>query len=78
MIFMKFLDDYQRTETTAQPSLSIFSQRVDERRRMTLDELSINPLLRFRQTFDLLEKQMKQSSRPSNPLFSKFVKRIFE
>ena len=75
---MKFLDDYQRTETTAQPSLSIFSQRVDERRRMTLDELSINPLLRFRQTFDLLEKQMKQSSRPSNPLFSKFVKKIFE
>jgi hypothetical protein len=78
MIFMKFLDDYQRTETTAQPLLSIFSQRVDERRRMTLDELSINPLLRFRQTFDLLEKQLKQSSRPSNPLFSKLVKKIFE
>ena len=76
---MKFLDDYQRTDSsTAQTSLPIFSQRVDERRRMTFDELSINPLLRFRQTFDLLEKQMKQSSRPSNPLFSKFVKRIFE
>ncbi len=73
MIFLKFLDDYQRID---QP-FSLFIQRLDERRQMTLDELSQNPVLRFRQTFDLLEKQIKHSSKSSNPIFSKLVKKFF-
>jgi hypothetical protein len=70
MIFLKFLDDYQRNE-----SFLLFYQRSNERRQMTSDDLSINPLIRFRQTFDLLEKQ---SSKETNPSFSKFLKKIFE
>jgi hypothetical protein len=73
MIFLKFLDDYQRNE-----SFLLFYQRSNERRQMTSDDLSINPLIRFRQTFDLLEKQIKQSSKETNPSFSKFLKKIFE
>ncbi len=73
MIFLKFLDDYQRID---QP-FSLFTQRIDERRRMTLDELTQNPVIRFRQTFDLLEKQIKHSSKSSNTTFSKLVKKFF-
>jgi len=77
MIFMKFLDDYQRNDENDQ-LFSVFSQRLKERRRMTRDELSTNSVTRFRRTFDLLEKQMKQSGRPSNPTLSKLMKKIFE
>ena len=74
MIFLKFLDDYQRPE---QP-FSLFTQRIQERRRMTFDDLSINPVIRFRQTFDLLEKQMKISSKSTTtPIFSRLVKKLF-
>ncbi|UJR28462.1 hypothetical protein I4U23_009702 [Adineta vaga] len=75
MLFFKFLDDYQRTDDKI---FSLFTQRLNERRQMTLDDLSINPLNRFRQTFDLLEKQMKLTSKSTNPSFSKFLKKIFE
>ena len=79
MIFMKFLDDYQRNDdNNSSQMLSIFCQRLKERRRMTRDELSINPVIRFRQTFDLLEKQIKQTSRSINPTLSKFMKKLFE
>jgi hypothetical protein len=71
---MKFLDDYQRPEHP----FSFFTQRLNERRRMTMDELSINPVIRFRQTFDLLEKQIKQSTKSTNPILSKIVKKFFE
>lgn len=74
---MKFLDDYQRNEDDNH-TFSVFDQRLKERRRMTRDELEINPVNRFRQMFDLLEKQMKQTSRPLNPTFSKLMKKLFE
>ena len=73
MIFLKFLDDYQRID---QP-FSLFTQRIDERRRFTMEQLKQNPVIRFRQTFDLLEKQIKHSSRSSGAIFSKIVKKIF-
>ena len=73
MIFLKFLDDYQRPD---QP-FALFTQRLNERRRRTLDELAENPVLRFRRTFDLLEKQIKQSSKSPNAIFSKIVKKLF-
>ncbi|CAF2559780.1 unnamed protein product [Rotaria sp. Silwood2] len=78
MIFLKFLDDYQRVDNNSVQSFSLFSQRLNERRRMTYDELLINPVVRFRQTFDLLEKQMKNSSKSTNPLITKIVKKLFE
>jgi hypothetical protein len=78
MIFLKFLDDYQRPEDETKKVFSLFSQRLNERRQMTVDDLSINQVIRFRQTFDLLEKQIKQSSKETNPSFSKFLKKIFE
>jgi hypothetical protein len=78
MIFLKFLDDYQRPEDETKKAFSLFSQRLNERRQMTVDDLSINQVIRFRQTFDLLEKQTKQISKQTNPSFSKFLKKIFE
>jgi len=78
MIFLKFLDDYQRIDNNSRQSFSLFSQRLNERRRMTMDELSINPVIRFRRTFDLLEKQINQSSKSTNPIFSKIAKKFFE
>jgi hypothetical protein len=75
MIFLKFLDDYERVDQNCKPLFVLFTQRLNERRRLTMDELSINPLLRFRQTFDLLEKQIKHASKPT---ISKIVKRLFE
>ncbi|CAF0989684.1 unnamed protein product [Rotaria sp. Silwood1] len=78
MIFLKFLDDYQRIDNNSLQSFSLFDQRLNERRRMTHDELLINPVVRFRQTFDLLEKQMKNSSKSTNPLITKIVKKFFE
>ncbi|CAF0751177.1 unnamed protein product [Adineta steineri] len=74
MLFLKFLDDYQRKEDL----FSLFTQRLNERRQMTIDDLSINQLVRFRQTFDLLEKQIKLTPKQTNPSFSKFLKKIFE
>jgi hypothetical protein len=76
MIFLKFLDDYQRIDNNSRQSFSLFSQRLNERRRMTIDELSINPVIRFRRTFDLLEKQINQSSKSTNPIFSKIAKKF--
>ena len=73
MIFLKFLDDYQQKE-----GFSLFSQRLNERRQMKYEDLLISPLVRFRQTCDLLEKQIKLASKPLNPPFSKFLKKIFE
>jgi len=73
MMFLQFLDNYQQNEI-----FSLFTQRLNERRQMTPDDLSINQVTRFRQTFDLLEKQIKQASRQTNPSFSKFLKKIFE
>lgn len=78
MIFLKFLDDYQRADNNSEQIFSLFSQRMNERRRMTSDELSINPVLRFRRTFDLLEKRVKQASKSTNPLLSKLVRKFFE
>ncbi len=75
MTFLKFLDDYQRVDGNSKQSFVLFTQRLNERRRMTMDQLAINPVIRFRQTFDLLEKQIKQSPKPT---FSKFVKKLFE
>ncbi|CAF5176380.1 unnamed protein product, partial [Rotaria magnacalcarata] len=77
MIFLKFLDDYQRSDDNSEKIFSLFSQRLNERSRMSNDELLINPVLRFRQTFDLLEKQMKVSSKSANPIISKLFKRFF-
>ncbi|CAF1095048.1 unnamed protein product [Rotaria sordida] len=78
MIFLKFLDDYQRIDNNSVQSFSLFSQRLNERRRMTNDELLINPVVRFRRTFDLLEKQMKNSSKSTNSSITKIVKKFFE
>jgi len=78
MIFLKFLDDYQRNDDSKNENFALFSQRLNERRQMTLDNLLINPFIRFRQTIDLLDNQIKQASKQTNPLFSKFLKRIFE
>ncbi|CAF2986287.1 unnamed protein product [Rotaria sp. Silwood2] len=78
MIFLKFLDDYQRTDDSNTESFSLFSQRLNERRQMTFDDLSINPLMRFQQTFDLLVKQINQVSKQTNPSISKYLKKIFE
>lgn len=78
MIFLKFLDDYQRKDENSREIFSIFAQRLKERRRIGLDELSIDPVLRFRQTFDQLEKQMKQTNRNSTPTFTKMVKNFFK
>ncbi|CAF1042710.1 unnamed protein product [Adineta steineri] len=78
MIFLKFLDDYQRPDNNSKQLFLLFSQRLNERRRMTIDELSINPLIRFRQTFDLLEKHINQASKSTNPFFTKLVKKLFE
>jgi hypothetical protein len=75
MTFLKFLDDYQRVDGNSKQSVVLFTQRLNERRRMTMDQLAINPVIRFRQTFDLLEKQIKQSPKPT---FSKFVKKLFQ
>ena len=76
MIFLKFLDDYQRHEEDKKEMFSLFTQRLKERRQMTSDDLSINQVIRFRQTFDLLEKQIKHASRQTNPSFSKFLKKF--
>lgn len=73
MTFLKFLDDYQRNDN----KFSLFTQRLNERRRMTMEELSNNPVIRFRQTFDLLKKQTKQSPSITNPILSKIMKKIF-
>jgi len=78
MIFLKFLDDYQRIDNNSKQPFLLFTQRLNERRRMTIDQLSINPVIRFRQTFDLLEKQIKHSSKSTNPIISKLVKKFFE
>jgi hypothetical protein len=78
MMFLQFLDNYQRNEDNKNEIYSLFTQRLNERRQMTSDDLSINQVTRFRQTFDLLEKQIKQASRQTNPSFSKFLKKIFE
>lgn len=78
MIFLKFLDDYERIDDSPKQSFSLFTQRLKERRAMTMDTLSINPVTRFRQTFDLLEKQMNQAARSANPFLSKLVKKLFE
>lgn len=74
MIFLKFLDDYQRNDTNKIEMFSLFYQRLDERRQMTSDDLTIHPLIRFRQTIDLLENQIKQTSKQTNSSLSKFVK----
>lgn len=78
MIFLKFLDDYERADDTSKQAFALFTQRVDERRRMTMDELAVNPVVRFRQLFDLLEKQISQASKSGTPLISKLVKKLFE
>jgi hypothetical protein len=75
MIFLKFLDDYQRNEDNKN---EIFTQRLNERRQMTSEDLAIDPLIRFRETIDLLENQMKQASKLTNPSFSKILKKFFE
>jgi hypothetical protein len=74
MIFLKFLDDYQRIDHP----FSLFTQRINERRNMKIDELTINPVIRFRETFDLLEKQIKHSSPKINTTISKIIKKIFQ
>ncbi|CAF0840787.1 unnamed protein product [Adineta ricciae] len=78
MIFLKFLDDYERIDDSPKQSFSLFTQRLKERRAMTMDTLSINPVARYRQTFDLLEKQINQAAKSANPFLSKLVKKFFE
>jgi len=73
MIFLKFLDDFQPNSS----EWNLFSQRVKERREILVNHPSINPMLHFRQTFDLLHKQLKQSSKPTDPLMSKLKKKFF-
>lgn len=77
MLFLKFLDDYQRNDDNNKDLFALFSQRLYERRQMTAIELSINPSLRFQQTCDLLEKQIKQISKQTNTSFSRYLKKIF-
>ncbi|CAF3541814.1 unnamed protein product [Rotaria sp. Silwood1] len=78
MIFLKFLDDYQQNDGNNKEFFLLFTQRLKERRQMTSDDQSINPLIRFQQTFDLLAKQIDQVSKQANPSFSKYLKKIFE
>ncbi|CAF0769584.1 unnamed protein product [Rotaria sordida] len=78
MIFLKFLDDYQRIDDNNQESFSLFSQRLNERRQMTVEDLAIHPLTKFQQIFDLLVQQINQVSKQANPSFSKYFKKIFE
>lgn len=75
MLFLKFLDDYHQPN---EHTFSLFTQRLNERRQMSLDDLAIEPSVRFRQTFDLLEKQMKLAAKSTALTFSRFLKRIFE
>jgi hypothetical protein len=74
MIFLKFLDDYQQNDEI----FSLFSQRLNERRQMTSDDLLINPYIRFQQTIDVIDNQIKQASSHRRPSLSKFLKQIFE
>ena len=82
MIFLKFLDDYQRDDDENQIEIfPLFAQRLNERRQRRSNDSSttnIPPFHRFRRTIDLLENQMKQTSKQSNSSFSKFLKNIFE
>ncbi|CAF3354422.1 unnamed protein product [Rotaria socialis] len=78
MIFLKFLDDYQRNDNSNKQAFSLFSQRLIERRRMIFDVSSMSSVNTFRQTFDLLAKQIKQVSKQTNPAFSKYLKNILE
>ncbi len=75
---MKFLDDYQRNDEDKNEYFSLFSQRLNERHQRTAEELTIHSLIRFRQTIDVLDHQMKQASKQTNPSLSKFLKKIFE
>ena len=77
MIFIKFLDDYQYVDNDCDRTFSLFSQRLKERRRMTEDELMMEPVKRFQQTYDLLERRFKHSSKSTNPIVSKIMKKIF-
>ncbi|UJR21050.1 hypothetical protein I4U23_024150 [Adineta vaga] len=45
MICLKFLDDYERIDDHHRQSISLFNQRLEERHRMTMDTLSINPVM---------------------------------
>lgn len=78
MIFLKFLDDYQHNDDNNIGLFPLFSQRLNERRQMTLDDLSISPLVRFQQMFDSLSRHIKQASKQTNPSFSKYLKKIIE
>lgn len=80
MIFLKFLDDYHSTDNTDKDVFSLFTQRLQERRRRTPDELSMSITARFRRTLDLLAKQIKQASKQpnANPSFSKYIKKFLE
>lgn len=78
MIFLKFLDDYQGNDKEKTEIFSLFSQRLNERRQMTNEDLLINPFIRYRQIIDLLDNQIKQASKQTNPLLSKFIKKLFE
>jgi hypothetical protein len=68
MIFLTFLDDYQPVDNG-----NLFTQRLNERRRMSPDDLSVQSVKRFRQTYDMLEKQLKQT----DSFMSKWMKHMF-
>lgn len=79
MIFLKFLDDYQRDDDENHIEIfPLFAQRLNERRQRLSKDSTIPPFHRFRRTIDLLENQMKQMSKQGNSSFSKFLKNIFE
>ena len=78
MIFLKFLDDYQRDDENNIEMFPLFNQRINERRQRMSKDSAIPPFQRFRRTIDLLENQMKQTSKQGNSSFSKFLKNIFE
>lgn len=78
MIFLKFLDDYQRDDEHNIEMFPLFNQRIHERRQRMSKDSTIPPFQRFRRTIDLLENQMKQTAKQGNSSFSKFLKNIFE
>jgi hypothetical protein len=75
---MKFLDDYQCNDDDRNEFFTLFSQRLNERRQRTPEDLTLNPLIRFRQTIDVLDYHIKQVSKQANPTVSKFFKKLFE
>ena len=72
-MFLKFLDDYHQCD-----QMELFSQRLNERRQINGESDSIDLTNRFRRTFDLLEKQFKDSAKSNKYSFSKLMKKLLD